>query len=263
VDLDAALAQLDTLIATLEAEGDERSLLLLQLVDAIHRPALARVAEGDLDDPLVHALLGMYGFEAVEPEILAEEALDEVRPYIESHGGRVELLGVEDGIVRVRLAGACVGCAGSAMTLRRGVEEALREHFPGFRELAAEEAPEESPAPLGMALPMAPMRRPVFVDVATPGELAERELRAVVVDGASILLACVGGEVYALRNGCAVDGLPLEGGRLTPEGVLVCPWHNCAYEVRSGRRADDEDGRLVVLPVAVRDGAVKVAVNVA
>jgi Fe-S cluster biogenesis protein NfuA/nitrite reductase/ring-hydroxylating ferredoxin subunit len=245
-------------------------MLLLQLIDALHRPALARIADGDLDHPLVHALLGMYGLEALEPEVLAEEALDEVRPYIESHGGEVELLGVDDGVVRVRLAGACVGCAGSAMTLRRGVEEALREHFPAFRELVAEEAAETAPA--GIALPMAPapaplpmaeLRRPVFVDVAASEDLAEGELRAADADGAAILLARVAGEVYALRDGCAVDGLPLEGGRLTADGVLICPWHNCAYDVRTGRRADDEEGRLGVLPVALRDGAVKVAVNVA
>ena len=260
MDFDAALAQLDTLVRTLEAEGDERSLLLLQLVDAIHRPALARIADGEVDHPLVHALLAMYGLEAVEPDILAEEALDEVRPYIESHGGAVELLGVERGVVHVRLSGACVGCAGSAMTLRRGVEEALREHFPDFRELVAEE---EAPSPVGMALPMVELRRPVFVDVGAEDDLPEGELRAVEASGASVLLARVGGDVYALRNGCAVDGLPLEGGRLTADGVVVCPWHNCAYDVRTGRRADDEEGRLRVLPVAVRDGTVKVAVNVA
>jgi Fe-S cluster biogenesis protein NfuA/nitrite reductase/ring-hydroxylating ferredoxin subunit len=262
VEFDEAVAQLDQLVRTLEAEGDERALLLLALVDAIHRPALAMLAEGEHDHPIVHALLAMYGLEAVEPEILAEEALDEVRPYIESHGGGVELLAVQDGVVRVRLHGACVGCAGSAMTLRRGVEEALREHFPGFRELVSEEEQPE-PALPGIALPMADMRRPVFVDVGGEDELAEGELRAVEAGGASVLLGRVGGEVYAVRNGCAVDGLPLEGSRLTSDGVIVCPWHNCAYDIRSGRRADDEgDGRLVVLPVAVRDGAVKVAVNV-
>jgi Fe-S cluster biogenesis protein NfuA/nitrite reductase/ring-hydroxylating ferredoxin subunit len=260
VELDAALAQLEQLVATLEREGDERALLALQLVDAIHRPGLERVAEGDLAHPLVQGLLAMYGIGA-EPELLAEEALDTVRPYIESHGGEVELLGMEDGVVRIRLAGACVGCAGSAMTLQRGIEEALREHVPGFREVVAEEAGGLDAA--GPALPMADVRRPVFVDVAADGELPEGALRAVEADGVPVLLGRLGGEVYALRNGCSVDGLPLEGSRLTADGVLVCPWHNCAYDLRTGARVDDEPGRLQVIPVAVRDGALKVAVNVA
>lgn len=264
MDLDAALAQLETLIDTLEREGDERALLLLELIDAIHRPAVERVAAADLDHPLVQDLLMMYGFGEVEPELLAEEALDTVRPYIESHGGEVELLGVDGGIVRVRLQGACVGCAGSAMTLKRGIEEALREHLPGFTEVVAEESQPE-PIATGFALPMAVMKRPVFVDVGADADLAEGELRAVDADGTPVLLARHGGDVYALRNGCAVDGLPLEGSRLTVEGILVCPWHNCAYDVRSGGRVDDEPGAvpLQVVPVAVRDGSLKVAVNVA
>ena len=259
MDFDAAVAQLDQLVRTLEREGDERALLLLQLVDAIHRPGIERIAAGDHDHPIAQAILQMYDLIDVEPELLAEEALDTVRPYIESHGGEVELLRVDEGRVHVRLQGSCVGCAGSAITLKRGIEEALREHFPGFREVVAEEA---EPEP--QLLQIAPLRRPVFVDVAADGELGEGELRAVEADGIAILLARHEGEVYAVRNGCAVDGLPLEGSRLSAEGVLVCPWHNCAYDIRSGASMDDASGpRLVVVPVAIREGVVKVAVNVA
>jgi nitrite reductase/ring-hydroxylating ferredoxin subunit len=47
--------------------------------------------------------------------------------------------------------------------------------------------------------------------------------------------------------------------------VLVCPWHNCAYDARSGKRVDDapEEPALAVVPIAVADGALQVAVNVA
>jgi nitrite reductase/ring-hydroxylating ferredoxin subunit/Fe-S cluster biogenesis protein NfuA len=257
MDLDAALSELEQLVATLERDGDERALLLLQLVDAIHRPGIERLAAGDADHPLARGLLAMYGL--AEPDLAIEDALDEVRPYIESHGGGVELLGVDAGVVRVRLHGACVGCAGSAMTLRRGVEDALRRHYPGFRELVADEAP----APAGNELPMVHARRPVFAMVASLHELAEGDLRGVEADGSAVVLARVSGEVYALRDGCAVDGLPLAGGRLTADGVLVCPWHNCAYDVRSGRRVDDEEGRVAVVPVAVRGDEVAIAVGAA
>lgn len=256
MDLDRAVAELETLVRTLEEEGDERALHLLQLVDAIHRPAIERIAEGDLEHPLVRALLAMYDLVPVEDEVYVEEALDLVRPYIHSHGGEVELAGVEGGVVRVRLAGACNGCSGSAMTLRRGIESALREHFPGFRELVAEE-PEPALVQLGS------LRRPVFVEALGLGDLAPGELRAVVVDEVPVLLAEVAGEVYAFRNGCPVDGLPLEGGRLG-DTVLVCPWHNCAFDARTGKRVDDEDEPgLAVIPIAIERGSVLVAVNVA
>jgi Fe-S cluster biogenesis protein NfuA/nitrite reductase/ring-hydroxylating ferredoxin subunit len=259
VEFDKAVAELETLVATLEREGDERALMLLKLADAIHRPALELIAAGNVDHPIARAVLAMYDLVDLPDEDLVEEALDEVRPYIESHGGRVELLGVEAGVVRVRLSGACVGCAGSAITLKRGIEEMLRERYPGFRELVSEE-PEQAPGP--QLLQIEDLRRPVFVDA---GALPEPgELRAETVDDVPVLLVSVGGEPYAFKNGCSVDGLPLDGGRLTDEGVLVCPWHNCAYDARTGKRVDEpEQPGLAVVPVAVQDGALHVAVNVA
>jgi Fe-S cluster biogenesis protein NfuA/nitrite reductase/ring-hydroxylating ferredoxin subunit len=257
VDFDAAVRELDTLVETLERDGDERALLLLQLVDAVHRPGLERLSAGDVEHPLAQALLGMYDLAPVEDRIRVEEALDDVRPYIQSHGGEVELLAVEDGVVRLRLSGACHGCAGSAMTLKRGIEEALRAGYPDFKEVVAVEPVEEGGPQL---LQIEDLRRPVFAGV---GNLpAEGELRVVPIDDVQVLLLNVQGEPYAFRNACAVDGMPLEGARLA-DTVLVCPWHNCAYDARTGKRMDDDSQPgLAVIPVALDDGAVQVAVNV-
>ena len=262
MDFRAAVAELDTLVATLEREGDERALQLLRLVDAIHRPAIARIAAGDLDDPLARTLLAMYDLAPLDEIVEVEEALDEVRPYIESHGGELELLGAEDGVVHVRLSGSCEGCPGSTVTLKRGIEEALRENFEGFRELVAHE-PEAAPAePEPKLLQIEGLHRPVFEEAGGVDDLAAGELRLIDVDGVGVLLAGVEGEAYAFRDGCPLDGRSLEGGRLTGT-VLVCPWHNCAFDARSGKRVDEpgEPG-LAVLPVAFEGGRVRVAVNV-
>jgi len=261
MEFDKAVAELDALVQTLEREGDERALLLLQLVDAIHRPALERIVAGDTADPIAQALLQMYDLAPAEDEVLVEEALDEVRPYIHSHGGSVELLGVSGGVVELRMSGSCAGCAASAMTLKRGVEEALRAHYPGFREVIAEEA-EGTPA--AQLLQIENLRKPVFVDAEAAAQLEPGQLTACELDGIELLLANYDGDVYALRDGCPVDGNSLGGARLTPEGVIVCPWHNCAYDVRTGTRVDGEAGDgLSVVPVAMRNGTVQVAVNVA
>ena len=251
MEFDQAVAELETLVATLQREGDERALLLLQLVDAIHRPAMQRLARGELDDSTVQAVLAMYGLgDEVDDEELVDDALDSVRPYIHSHGGEVELLAVDDGVVHLRLAGSCVGCAASSVTLKRGIEEALRAGYPGFKEVVAEEGPK--------LLQIEDLRRPSFVDAGPPPS----ELRALDVEGVPVLLVNMGGEVYAFKNACPVDGSPLDGGRLTGT-VLVCPWHNCAYDARSGDRTDGEPGEgLAVVPIAVSDGKVQVAVNV-
>jgi Fe-S cluster biogenesis protein NfuA/nitrite reductase/ring-hydroxylating ferredoxin subunit len=261
MEFDKAVAELEALVETLEREGDERALLLLQLVDAIHRPALERIAAGDTEDPIAQALLQMYDIAPPDDEVLVEEALDEVRPYIDSHGGKVELLGVDDGIVKLRMSGSCAGCAASAMTLKRGIEAALRARYPGFREVIAEESAEQATPEL---LQIENLRRPVFIDAGEAAKLSPGELRAVELDGIGLLLANYGGEIYALRDGCPVDGNSLGGARLTAEGVIVCPWHNCAYDVRSGARVDGEEGDdLIVVPVAQRNGSIQIAVNVA
>ena len=269
MEFDQAIAELDTLVGTLEREGDERALMLLELIDAVHRPGLELIAAGERDNPVAQALLSMYDLAPLDEHIEVEEALDEVRPYIESHGGGLELLDVEDGVVHVRMSGACNGCAGSAITLRRGVEEILRERYAGFKEVVAHE-PEgtEQQNGNGAASPtllqIEGLHKPVFEHVAELADLSPGEITAVEADGESILLANVEGEAYAFRNVCPTDGRsPLDGGRLSGT-ALVCPWHNCAYDARSGKRIDDQpqDPGLAVVPVAIRDGAIEVAVNV-
>lgn len=56
--------------------------------------------------------------------------LDEIRPNLQADGGDIELVGVEDGIVKVRLKGTCAGCPMSQMTLTFGVEKVLKERIP-------------------------------------------------------------------------------------------------------------------------------------
>jgi len=58
---------------------------------------------------------------------------EEIRPIIQADGGDIELVDVEDGIVKVRLVGACAHCPSSAMTLYQGVEKMLMEKIPGVK----------------------------------------------------------------------------------------------------------------------------------
>ena len=60
-----------------------------------------------------------------------EIALDEIRPFLQSDGGDIKLLGIENGTtVKVQLQGACVGCSGNQMTLKSGVEMTIKKHAP-------------------------------------------------------------------------------------------------------------------------------------
>ena len=59
-----------------------------------------------------------------------EEALNKIRPLLQADGGDVELVDVDDGVVKVRLKGACAGCPMSQMTIKNGVEKLLKEQIP-------------------------------------------------------------------------------------------------------------------------------------
>ncbi|PKN00097.1 MAG: hypothetical protein CVU78_02965 [Elusimicrobia bacterium HGW-Elusimicrobia-2] len=67
-----------------------------------------------------------------------KEVLEKIKPSLESHGGGVELVEVtDDGIVKVRLTGACGGCPMSQMTLSMGIEKTLKEEIPGVKKVEA------------------------------------------------------------------------------------------------------------------------------
>ncbi len=63
------------------------------------------------------------------------EVLDKLRPFLQRDGGDVELVDVEDGIVKLRLMGACGSCPSSTITLKAGIERALIEEIEGIEEV--------------------------------------------------------------------------------------------------------------------------------
>ncbi|GAC1444981.1 MAG: NifU family protein [Chloroflexota bacterium] len=256
----------------IEDEGTREGIFaLLEGVDVLHRQGLTRLLEVVTaaggpnvvqrlgDDPIVGRLLQLYDLPAVSERDGVQEALEPVYAYIESHGGKLELLGVEGGRVRVRLSGACGSCPGSAGTLQRVVEESLRAGFPAFTELIAEEPP--TPKRTMISLHPTVLRRPRWVDVGRIEDFPPGEMRALWPEGQGVLFVHLDGEMYAHQNGCPPgSALGLHLGELTGS-TLRCPWHGCLYDVRTGKRLDAE-GKLGVLPVAVQDGAVKVAMGV-
>ena len=66
-----------------------------------------------------------------------EEVLDKIRPSLIRDGGNVELIDVSDGVVKVKLTGACAGCPMSTMTLKMGIERILKQEIPEIKEVVA------------------------------------------------------------------------------------------------------------------------------
>ena len=97
-----------------------------------------------------------------------EEALASVRPYMESHGGDVQLLKLEDGVAHLELVGHCHGCPASAATLELAIKEALEEAAPDLLGLEVE----------GVAEPK-PIRKPLAMAAADRGARGRAGLAAV------------------------------------------------------------------------------------
>jgi Fe-S cluster biogenesis protein NfuA len=76
----------------------------------------------------------------MEVEIMKDQvqaALDQIRPSLQADGGDVEMVDVEDGVVKLRLTGACAGCPMSTMTLKQGIERILKQEVPEVKEVVA------------------------------------------------------------------------------------------------------------------------------
>ena len=227
-------------------------------------PDGARIAEGLAEDPLVATLLLIHDLHPIPLEERVQRALDSVRPYMDSHGGNVELLSVRDGVARIRLQGSCSDCSASSVTLELAIKQALEDAAPDLEGLEVEGvAPQMSGPALSMAdgsaaeLPV--VMSPAWFEVDPGGEPASGSLAAVTVAGSELLIANVDGTLLAYRDACAECGGSLHEGVLA-EGALRCPQCARSYFLpRAGRSMDDDRLQLEPVPLLRERGRVKVA----
>jgi len=271
------LDEVSRVIAELESHSDplvrEQVDFLLSGIDAVHRVALTHLFNaikgmgGDAfvnklaAEPAIRMLFMSYDLLAVDRRLTTEEALDAVRGHLHSHGVDVELLDVAGSEVFVRLH----GLDGSPLTeegVRRDIEAALAEGLIGFQLLVIGERVQQKPSELVQLGGLRRAQRPVYRTVFSAAELPRGVMKSADVDGDSILIANIDGDLYAVANHCGESPLPLAFSSLENE-ILVCSWHGCRYDVRTGARADASGGdRIRVYPVRVVDGVIEIAVGV-
>lgn len=240
------------------------------------------------DDGVVASLMLIHDLYPVAVTERVGEALQSVRPYMESHGGDVELLGVADGIARIKLSGSCDGCPASAATLELAIKQALDEHAPDLEGLEVEGAvsgPEvaevsgtelpivqlgsvettavEANGALGTAANGGPTKveaLPSWFPLRDLGELGDGEMRPAAVAGNALMVANVEGSLLAYLDRCADCGSGLGGSTLI-EGVLCCS--DCGrryYLPRAGRSLDDDGLQLDPVPLLAEGNSIRVAI---
>jgi Fe-S cluster biogenesis protein NfuA/nitrite reductase/ring-hydroxylating ferredoxin subunit len=237
--------ELTSAVVQMYGAGLER---IVELADAGTRDEMSK-------DSLVAGLLMIHDLYPVPIEERVAQALDTVRPYMESHGGNVELLGIEDGIAKLRLAGSCKSCRASSSTLELAVRQALEEAAPDLLGMDVEGIVEEEEEVTGVALPMV-NGAPAWhtLDITAPDVLT-----ATSIEDVSLFVANVDGTLLAYRNKCADCGGALDGGALD-EGALRCPGCGRGYFLpQAGRSMDDDHLQLQPIPLLRETEGIKVA----
>jgi Fe-S cluster biogenesis protein NfuA/nitrite reductase/ring-hydroxylating ferredoxin subunit len=290
------IQRIEELIGKIEtmADPDARanSLELVQSLMELHGAGLERMMEitaqtGEVGqavieavarDEMVGGLLLLYGLHPVALDARVMQALDKVRPYLHSHGGNVEVLGIEEGVVRLRLQGSCKSCPSSAMTLKLAIEEAILEAAPDVVAIEAEGVAE--PPPVAAAPGFVPLERLRAADSATTtttaaGQpalnghgwkevggldiLTQGSTRIIEVEGRTLLFCRLDGTFYAYGGLCPGCGQTLEGARMEANSI-VCPACGGRYDcVGAGRGLDEPDLRLEPFPLLMEQGRAKVA----
>jgi Fe-S cluster biogenesis protein NfuA/nitrite reductase/ring-hydroxylating ferredoxin subunit len=244
-----------------------------------------RIAVGLTEDPLIATLLLIHDLHPVPLEDRVQAALESVRPYMESHGGGVEFLSLEDGVARIHLRGSCSDCSASSVTLELAIKQALEEAAP---DLAGLEVEGVAPQMTGLALPMSDGAAPTGLELpivmSGPGgaqpagngsaevpmppswfeldavaELPEGAMVAITVAGNDLVIANVEGTLLAYRDVCASCGGALRDGELLA-GALACPSCQRSFFLpRAGRSIDAERIQLEPVPLLREQGRVNVA----
>ena len=241
--------ELTAAVVQMYGAGLER---IVELADAETRDEMA-------NDSLVAGLLMIHDLYPVPIEERVVQALDTVRPYMESHGGDVELLGIENGIAKLRLQGSCKSCRASSSTLELAVRQALEEAAPDLEGMDVEGIVEEEEEleVTGVPLPLIQMNgtpswHTLSIDV-------NDELVATDVGGVALVVANVEGTLLAYRNRCADCGGALDGGALEA-GALGCPTCGRSYFLpQAGRSMDDDHLQLQPIPLLREQEEIRVA----
>ena len=249
---DPALAQqveeLVRAVLTLHGAG------LGQLLNLLDEPQVRQLA----GDDLVAGLLLLHDLHPDDVATRIQHALDDVRPYLGSHAGGIDYLGIDDdGVVHLRLQGSCDGCPGSTATVRLTVENAVLDAAPEAIAVDVAGMVKEKQSLLTIE-PFRPHRDGWHqLDLVTPPD----QVQQLGVAGMDVLVANLAGTFFAYRNNCPMCSSALHHGRLDGDR-LTCPRCTAEYDVRLAGRALAPEGSppLEALPLLPDGAGWKVAI---
>jgi Fe-S cluster biogenesis protein NfuA len=267
-------------VIELYGEGMRRIVGALEEEGATGADVRTKLAE----DGVVASLLLIHDLYPVPISDRVQQGLDEVRPYLDSHGGGVQLLGIEDGVARIKLEGSCKTCPASSATLELAVKQALDDAAPDLEGLIVEGIQDSEPAPdpTGLELPVMQVKtngaepepsKAAAAQAALSAEAAgvagwrrldeaetveEGRVRSLSLAGTQLAVARVDGTLLAFRDACAGCGAEISAGTLLG-GALSCPSCELRYDLPRAGRTADGGAQLEPVPLLAEAAGVRVA----
>lgn len=211
-----------------------------------------------IEDSFVTGLLLIHDLHPLDLKTRLHLALEKVKPYMDSHGGNVEIVSLENGVAKLKLSGSCKGCPSSASTLELGIKEAIEEICPDLAGLEVEGVVAAPKPPSENGKEQHSTHGWKTIDNMT--SLKNGAMKTMEVTGTSLLICRVNDKLYAYRNVCPACGVLLNNGKI--EGTQISCSLGHKYEIQqAGRCTDDPEIHLDPFPLLEETGIVKVAVS--
>jgi Fe-S cluster biogenesis protein NfuA/nitrite reductase/ring-hydroxylating ferredoxin subunit len=206
-----------------------------------------------IEDSFVNGLLLIHDLHPLDLKTRLYKALEKVKPYMDSHGGSVELLSFENGVAKLKLAGNCRGCPSSSSTLELGIRQSIEEYCPDLLGLEVEGIAEMPNAKNGGA-----KQNNGWKILDGVGKLPNGKMIAVESGDIPLIVSRVNNQLYAYRNLCPACERPFTNGTLD-ENILACQLGHRFDVQRAGICTDDNDLHLQPFPLLEENGIVKLA----
>ena len=255
------------LVTNLYGAGLERLLEVLAEAGRLDAVALDALAS----DELVSGLLLVHGLHPYDVTTRVAAALDSVRPYLGSHGGDVELLGIDDaGVVTLRLLGTCDSCPSSTVTLQLAVEGAIQAAAPEVTAIQVEPAARSVPGLISVESLRVRLDQgeatAAWLPIPELADLAPGEIGGFEKDGIGFVACRLVADLFAYRDHCPTCHESLVGALLerrlgdsAANLILICPHCLARYDARRAGTGLDGGHHLEPLPLLQRDGVLSVA----
>ena len=228
---------------------------ILNIISNGNSSAAKDIYNNLIEDSFICSLLLIHDLHPLDLKTRLYQALEKVKPYMDSHRGSVEIVSLENGVAKLKLSGSCKSCPSSSSTLELGIKQAIEEICPDLLGLEVEGITES--ANHGKSAHQIEFGWKVIkgLDVLPNGAM-----KAVEIPGLNLIVCRFNKQLYAYRNLCPACDRSFSNGTLE-DNIIGCQLGH-RYDVQlAGKCTDDPDIHLDPFPLLEENGIVKIALG--